>query len=66
MTAKIPLRDIAHARSGDKGNRSNLAIFAYEPEHYEALRRQLTPEEHDRMLSESLDEMKQLGPNGTN
>ncbi len=29
------------------------------------LRRQLTSEEHDRMLSESLDELNRLGPNGT-
>ena len=44
MSVRVPLRQIAHARSGDKGNRSNLAIFAYAPEHYEVLRQQLTAE----------------------
>jgi hypothetical protein len=44
MSNRVPLRQIAHARSGDKGNRSNLAIFVYAPEHYEALRQQVTPE----------------------
>ncbi len=44
MSQRVPLRQIAHARSGDKGNRSNLAIFAYEPEHYEILRQQITAE----------------------
>ena len=37
------LREIAHARAGDKGNRSNVAVYAYEPRHYGALKAQLTP-----------------------
>lgn len=40
---KVPLRQIAHGRSGDKGNRSNLSLFAYKPEHFEILRDQVTP-----------------------
>ena len=44
MSRTVTVRDIAHARAGDKGNRSNVSVFAYEPEHYEALRQQLTPE----------------------
>ena len=44
MTRRVPLRDIAHARAGDKGNRSNVAVFVYEPRHYPALKAQLTPE----------------------
>jgi len=43
MNNTTTLRDIAHARSGDKGNRSNLSVFAYDPAHYEILRQQLTP-----------------------
>ena len=43
MSTQIPLRDLAHARSGDKGNRSNLSVFAYDPAHYDVLRQQLTP-----------------------
>jgi hypothetical protein len=42
MTRRVPLREIAHARAGDKGNRSNVAVFAYEPKHYAAIKAQLT------------------------
>ena len=38
------LREVAHARAGDKGNRSNVAVYAYEPRHYPAIKAQLTPE----------------------
>ncbi len=38
------LREVAHARAGDKGNRSNVAVHACEPRHYEAIKAQLTPE----------------------
>jgi hypothetical protein len=41
---RVPLRAIAHARAGDKGNRSNVAVFAYDPRHYPAIKAQLTPE----------------------
>jgi len=41
---KVMLRDIAHGRSGDKGNRSNLSLFAYEPGHYGVLVSQVTAE----------------------
>jgi hypothetical protein len=34
MTRRLPLRAIAHARAGDKGNRSNVAVFVYDPRHY--------------------------------
>ena len=34
---------IAHARAGDKGNRLNVAVYAYEPRDYAAIRAQLTP-----------------------
>ncbi len=30
----IKLREIAHARTGDKGNTSNIALIAYEARHY--------------------------------
>jgi hypothetical protein len=43
MTRRVPVRAIAHARAGDKGNRSNVAVFVYEREHYAALAAQLTP-----------------------
>lgn len=40
----MQLRDIAHARAGDKGNISNISLFVYEPRHYEAVREQVTAE----------------------
>ena len=42
MTRRVPLREIAHARAGDKGNRSNVAVFAYDRKHYAAIKAQLT------------------------
>jgi hypothetical protein len=38
------LRDIAHARTGDKGNRSTLSVIAYDAKHYLLLEKLLTPE----------------------
>jgi hypothetical protein len=44
MSRRVPLRTLAHARAGDKGNRSNVAVFVYDLGHYPALKAQLTPE----------------------
>ncbi|MGR4069228.1 hypothetical protein OCT51_06330 [Halomonas sp. LR3S48] len=41
---EIPLHHLAHARAGDKGDRLNLALFAFEPHHYETLVEQVTEE----------------------
>lgn len=38
------LRDLAHARTGDKGDTSNIAVIAYDPRDYERLRTVLTAE----------------------
>ena len=38
----IPLREIAHARSGDKGNHANIGVIAYTRAGYEFLGRVLT------------------------
>jgi hypothetical protein len=38
------LRQLAHARAGDKGNVSNIAVFAYEASDYPFLRDYLTAE----------------------
>jgi hypothetical protein len=43
MTRRVMLREIAHARAGDKGDRSNVAVFVYQQRHYGALLAQLTP-----------------------
>ena len=40
----ITLGDIAHARSGDKGNHANVGVIAYTAAGYEFLREQLTIE----------------------
>ena len=42
MTRAVPLRDIAHARAGDKGDRSNICLFVYDHTHYEAVAAQVT------------------------
>jgi hypothetical protein len=38
------VRDIAHARAGDKGNTSNINVWVYDAADYELLKRNLTPE----------------------
>lgn len=42
--ARRIVRDIAHARAGDKGNTSNVNVWAYDPADFEELKRNLTPE----------------------
>ncbi len=42
MSDTIPLSDIAHGRSGDKGNHVNVAIIAYTTAGYDWLRQHLT------------------------
>ena len=41
---KVLLQHVAHARSGDKGNTCNIAVFAYTPALYALLKSQLTRE----------------------
>ena len=38
------LREIAHARAGDKGDTNNVGVIAYKPEYYPLIVDQLTPE----------------------
>lgn len=38
------VRDIAHARAGDKGNTSNVCVWAFRSEDYPLLQAALTPE----------------------
>lgn len=40
----IRVHDIAHARSGDKGNTSNVAVMAYDDAGWARIRRHLTSE----------------------
>ena len=38
------LYEYAHARTGDKGNRINISVIAYDPSRFDELVRQVTPE----------------------
>ncbi|MHB8617962.1 MAG: AtuA-related protein [Chloroflexota bacterium] len=44
MSGEIRLVDLAYARSGDKGDISNVGLIARTPEDYEILKREVTPE----------------------
>ena len=39
---KKTLYDLAHARTGDKGNRSNISVIAYRAEDFDLLVREVT------------------------
>ena len=41
---KIKLIDIAHGRSGDKGNAANIGIIAYDEKGYKIIKEHLTAE----------------------
>ena len=41
---KIQLSQIAHARSGDKGDTANIGVIAFEEKHFPILRREVTAE----------------------
>jgi len=41
---KKTLGEIAHTRSGDKGDTSNIGVIALRPEYYPAILREVTPE----------------------
>jgi len=40
----MKLREIAHSRTGDKGNTSNISVIAYDATHYPLLAEQVTAE----------------------
>lgn len=42
--ASIFLNEIAHGRSGDKGDTSNICVFARKPEYYKIIEREVTEE----------------------
>jgi len=49
----MKLHDIAHSRTGDKGDVANISVIALSPEHWPLLERELTAErvaEHFRAL----------------
>jgi hypothetical protein len=40
----MKLREIAHSRTGDKGDISNISVIAYDKKNFEALKAWITPE----------------------
>jgi hypothetical protein len=42
MAKTVPLRALAHGRTGDKGNRSNISVIALDARDYELLAAQVT------------------------
>ncbi|SAL56566.1 beta-lactamase [Caballeronia peredens] len=40
----MKLRELAHGRTGDKGNTLNVSVICFDAKHYAHLREQLTPE----------------------
>ncbi|MGA2713611.1 MAG: hypothetical protein ABSG41_10945 [Bryobacteraceae bacterium] len=49
---KQPLGTIAHTRSGDKGDTSNIGVIAFKPEYYSVILREVTPERVKRFFGE--------------
>lgn len=39
---KVKLREIAHSRGGDKGDIVNISVIAYDMQHYDVIREQVT------------------------
>lgn len=49
---KVPLWKIAHTRSGDKGDTSNIGVIVYDPKDYPLLLKELTEERVKAFFSE--------------
>jgi len=50
-TVRLRLHDIAHGRSGDKGNRSNISVIPYADAAYDLLLEQVTEERVLKLFS---------------
>jgi hypothetical protein len=40
----MKLRELAHSRTGDKGNTSNISVIAFDAKHFPLLKQQVTAE----------------------
>ena len=49
------LREIAHSRTGDKGNLVTISVIAYRPENFDLLLREVTPERVAQHFAEIID-----------
>jgi len=61
MGQKVKLREICHARSGDKGADINIGIAVYDPEHYSWLEENVTAE----VVADYLEEYLKGVPNAS-
>lgn len=48
----MKLRDIAHSRTGDKGNISNISVIAHDPEQYPILEQYVTAQRVKEFFSD--------------
>ena len=48
----MKLREIAHSRTGDKGNTSNISLIAYDPANYSLIEKYVTAEKVKEFFSE--------------
>jgi len=48
----MKLRQLAHSRTGDKGNTSNISLIAYEARHFEHLKKHVTEARVKELFSE--------------
>ncbi len=48
----MKLREIAHSRTGDKGNTSNISVIAYDPAQYPLLEEHVTAQRVKELFSE--------------
>jgi hypothetical protein len=48
------LKDLAYARSGDKGDIINIGVMAFNKENYEVIRNKLTPEKIKNFFGEDV------------
>jgi hypothetical protein len=46
---RIKLREVAHARSGEKGNAANISVVAYDEKDYELIRDQVSLDRVSRL-----------------
>ena len=48
----MKLREIAHSRTGDKGNTANISVIAYDPAHFAFLKKHVTAEKVKEFFSD--------------
>ena len=54
MSDRIQLREICHARAGDKGDTANVGLIVYAPQHYDWIAQHVTADAVRRYLGEAI------------